>query len=88
MNPIGLTRAEEAALDKRPDEPRVIVKPPPGAPSCRITVLPEGHACGALATVRIIWPDDDKTPACVECAGHTSQLAQSHRSAVRIEPLR
>ena len=86
-NPVGLTRAEEAALEKRSEEPRIIVKPEPGAPSCRIVLLPEGTACGAAATVQLVWSDKDKTPACADCAARTSQLAASHRSSVRVEPL-
>jgi hypothetical protein len=88
MNPVGLTRAEEEMQQKRPDGSRTIVKPPPGAPSCRCVVPPDSGACGALATRRIIWPDADVTPACQDCADRLSMQAASFKIALRVIALR
>lgn len=88
MNPVGLTRAEEASQRPAPSGPRVVVKPLPGEPSCRITVPPNGDACGAAVTQRIVWPDKDVTLTCLDCALRMSQLATfEHRCALRVEPL-
>jgi hypothetical protein len=86
--PIGLTRAEEAAMEGQPEGPRIIVKAPPGSIVCRMVIPPNGDDCVAAATCRIVWPGEDRpTPACVDCARRIVQLAQSHRSSVRIVSL-
>lgn len=87
MNPVGLTSAERAS--EQPSAPRVIVLPVPGEPSCRITVPPDGDACGAAATRRIVWPDGDVTLVCLDCALRMAQLAVlEYRTTLRVELLR
>jgi hypothetical protein len=86
MNPIGLTQAEEAS--QKSTEPAAPgVKAAAGQPNCRITVLPDGEACGAVADRRIVWHDGETTPACESCAVRMNQLAESHRTILRVEPL-
>jgi len=84
-DPIGLTRAEEA--NERQTEAVPTVKAAAGQPSCRITVPPEGNACGALADRRIRWHDGEATLACANCAMRMVQLAESHKTILRVEPL-
>lgn len=84
-DPIGLTRAEEASQQQTEAVPTV--KATAGQPSCRITVPPEGDACGALADRRILWHDGEATPACENCAMRMTQLAESHRTILRVELL-
>jgi len=92
MNPVGLTRAEEAAL-QQPGEPRVAaVKAPAGARACHVTVPPDGKACGAVATKRIMWPSrdgwDQPTSACADCAARMQQTAElEHKTTLRVEPI-
>jgi hypothetical protein len=85
VNPIGLTQAEEAS--QRQPEPAPTVQARAGQPSCRITVPPEGEACGAVADRRIVWHDGEVTAACVNCALRMAQLAESHRTILRVEAL-
>jgi hypothetical protein len=84
MNPIGLTRAEEAkelATISSKREPA-----PAGALGCRIIATgPEGKACGAAAVSFVVWLDGDRTPACAECAANMQVMAPG--SIVRLEPL-
>jgi hypothetical protein len=84
-DPIGLTRAEEASQQQTETVPTV--KAAIGQPSCRITVLPEGNACGALADQRILWHDGEVTPACENCAMRMTQFAESHKTILRVEPI-
>jgi hypothetical protein len=84
-DPIGLTRAEE--VNQQQSDPVPTVKATGGQPSCRITVPPEGGACGAVADRRILWHDGEATPACENCAMRMAQLAESHRTILRVEPL-
>ena len=84
-DPIGLTRAEEANEQQVDTVPTV--QAAAGQPSCRITVPPEGNACGALADRRILWHDGESTPACANCALRMAQLAESHRTILRVEPI-
>jgi hypothetical protein len=84
-DPIGLTRAEEANQQQTETVPTV--RATLGQPSCRITVPPEGNACGALADRRILWHDGEATPACENCAMRMTQLAESHKTILRVEPL-
>jgi hypothetical protein len=83
--PIGLTRAEEAA-EHPAAEPRIVVRAEPGRPVCRVA-LPSGGDCLAEAVRVIVWHDGQTTLACVECAERMRQLAGSHRTTLRIEPL-
>lgn len=85
-NPIGLTQAEEAV--ERATETVPTVKAEGGQPSCRITVPPEGDACGAVADRRILWHDGESTAACENCAARMVQLAGSHRTILRVELVR
>jgi hypothetical protein len=88
MNPVGLTRAEEASERKEGEAPKVIVVAPPGVARCRISVPPNGDDCPAAATCTIVWPDGDRTPACMDCAQRTAQMAQQgHHSSIRLERL-
>lgn len=86
MNPIGLTSAEQA---QEAETVPVVKQPAPeGAVQCRITVLPDGEACGAAATGQIVWNrDDPKTPACDDCAQRMGMMARSAGSDIRFEPL-
>jgi hypothetical protein len=84
-DPVGLTRAEEA--NQQPAETVPTARAAPGQPSCRITVPPGGDACGAVADRRIRWHDGEATPACANCAMRMVQLAESHRTILRVEPL-
>ena len=86
-NPIGLTRAEEEHEQQRP-EVRVVVKAPPGAVVCRVGRAVTGIDCEAAATRQIVWPDDDVTPACDDCAQRAELQAQSFHRTLRVEPLR
>ena len=86
MNPIGLTQAEEAS-QQQPAATAPAVKAAPGAPSCRITVPPDGEACGATVQCVIVWSDNERTPACFNCALRMRQLAESHRTILRVEEL-
>lgn len=87
MNPIGLTQAEEAS--QQPTEAAPTVRALPGQPSCPITLPPDGAACGAAVECRIVWPgqENESTLACRNCAIRMTQLAESHRTALRVEPL-
>jgi len=85
-DPVGLTRAEEE-LQREPLAPRIVVRAPPGAVQCRVLVPPRGDVCEAAATYRIVWSDSDVTPACADCALRTQELARSHRTVLKIEPL-
>ena len=87
MNPIGLTRAEEAMEQQQP-EVRIVVKASPGAAVCRVGRAVTGIDCEAAATCRIVWPDDDVTPACDDCAQRANMQAESCHRTLRIEPLR
>jgi hypothetical protein len=84
-DPIGLTRAEEASQQQTEAVPTV--KAAPGQPSCRITVLPDGEACGAAVERKIVWHDGETTLVCLNCAVRMSQLAESHKTILRVEPL-
>jgi hypothetical protein len=89
VDPVGLTRAEEEALQQV--GPRVVVRAPPGAPACRVAVPPDGGDCPAAATRRIVWPSRDgwdrPTLACRDCAERMQQVAASHNTTLRVEPL-
>jgi hypothetical protein len=54
---------------------------------CKMSVPPNGDSCPADATCLVVWPDGDKTPACLECLMRTKQVAESHRTTVRVEAL-
>jgi hypothetical protein len=88
VNPIGLTRAEEA--HEHPTEaPGARPPAPPGTRACQV-VLPDakdGNVCGAAADLHIVWSDGDRTPACLECAARMRAVARSFSSNVRLEPL-
>ena len=88
--PFGLTRAEAEREQQQPAV-RVTVVAPPGKPTCKISVPPDGGACSAQATCRIVWQSrdgkDEPTLACKDCAERMEQLAASHRTAIRVEPL-
>lgn len=86
MNPIGLTQAEEASQQPT-NNSAASVKAAPGEPSCRITVPPDGEACGAVVERRIVWSDGEMTLTCADCAGRMNQLAQSHHTILRVETL-
>jgi hypothetical protein len=86
-NPIGLTRSEEAS-EQGQTEVRVVVVAPPGVDRCRASVPPNGDDCKAEAKFLVIWSDEDRTPMCRECAMHAQQMAQSHRTNVKVEPIR
>ena len=81
-NPIDLTRAEEEALHA--PGPRIVVKAPPGAVACHVIVVATGEACGAAAVCRLVWPDNDVTPACADCAREMDAKAQQNRTSIRI----
>ena len=87
-SPVGLTRAEEEAL--QPPAPRVVVVAPPGVPTCRV-LQPGGEGCPAAATCRIVWASrdgqDKPTSACADCAERLQQLASAHRTILSVEPL-
>jgi hypothetical protein len=83
--PIGLTRAEEAS--QQAPQPTATVKASAGQPSCRITVLPDGEACGAAVERKIVWHDGEVSLVCLNCAVRMSQLAESHKTILRVEPL-
>ena len=75
MNPIGLTNGEEAKETET--VPTVKQPAPEGALSCRVIMLPQGNPCGAVATGRIVWHDQTKTPACADCARSMDLKAKS-----------
>lgn len=83
--PVGLTRAEEEAEHRAPA--RAVVCAATGRPRCRASVPPLGDDCPAEATRAVVWPDGDRTPVCADCAARLAQQAESHRSAVRVEPI-
>jgi|HubBroStandDraft_1064217.scaffolds.fasta_scaffold78010_3 hypothetical protein len=85
MNPIGLTQEEEASQQPAGSAP--VAKARDGQPSCRITVPPEGEACGATVEWRIVWHDGEETLACANCVVRMRQLAESHRTVLRYKPL-
>jgi len=88
VNPIGLTRAEEASQQQPvANKSTPAAKAAPGEPSCRVTVPPDGEACGAPVQHVIVWSDGDRTPACLDCALRMQQLAESHRTILRVEEL-
>jgi len=87
VHPVGLTRAEEAMEHPRPSQPRVAVPAPPGALRCRAPVPPDGGNCPAAATQVVGWPDGDRTPMCLECTLRTQQMAHSHQTRVKLEPI-
>jgi hypothetical protein len=87
MNPVGLTSGEQ---EQETDAPQTVKQPAPaGSVSCRIVVLPQGNACGAAATGRIVWADKTKTPACADCARLMDAKAKSMTGTgiVGFEPL-
>jgi hypothetical protein len=86
MNPVGLTRAEEASQRATSAGPRVIVLPNPGDPGGRATLPPDGRVCGAAVRRAITWPDGDRTLVCADCALRLTQLAASHQSSLRVDP--
>jgi len=89
MNPVGLTRAEEAN-EHAPTAPSgERPKAPEGTPACQV-VTQSGQACGVAAEARIVRvrdPEADKTPACLDCAGRMRELAQSFGSNIKLESL-
>ena len=88
MNPVGLTRAEEAIEHPAP-APVEQPKAPAGAIACQV-VVPTGNVCGAVAQAQIVWIRDleaAKTPACLGCAGRMRELAKSFGSDIKLEPL-
>lgn len=82
VKPVGLTRAEEALEEVQPQKSPQAA--PPGVARCRSGTF--GN-CPAAAICQIVYQDGDKAPSCAECALHMQQLAESHRSSVRVEPL-
>lgn len=89
MRPVGLTRAEE--LGERPARSVAAARAPRGRPACRCVTLPSGDECGAPATRRIMWPDAesdrDRTPACQDCVIRMGEIARSHGTVLKTEPL-
>ena len=75
MNPVGLTSAEQD--QETATVPAVKQPAPEGALSCRVIMLPQGNPCGAVATGRIVWHDQTKTPACADCARSMDLKAKS-----------
>lgn len=86
-DPIGLTRAEEAQEQqqsaRKPPEPA-----PPGVARCRIPLQPSGDACPAAAKFVVVWPDNERTPACFDCGERMVLMAKSHKTDAKLEPLR
>ena len=85
QNPIGLTQAEEANQQQPATTPTA--RAAAGQPSCRITMPPDGEACGSAVEWRIVWHDGEKTLACTNCVLRMRQLAESHRTILRVEPI-
>jgi hypothetical protein len=85
MNPVGLTRAEEAR-EYALRGPRTVIKAPPGDPGCRATT-PAGEACGGAIAARVVWPgpDPDETLVCADCAIRLKMLAVSHRTVLHVD---
>lgn len=84
MKPVGLTRAEENALEEKHTE-RVVA--PDGAARCRLSMPPNGDDCVAAATVLVSWksPEDPKTAACIDCVKRLQQ--QCPGSIVGVESI-
>lgn len=80
VNPIDLSLEELRGFTTEKATPA-----PKGTPSCRVVVLPDGQACGAIATLKIVWSDGDVTLACVDCADRMATLAQSHKTTITIK---
>ena len=88
MNPVGLTRAEEAK-EQQPAAPALHPAAPAGAIQCIATTQPDGKKCGAAATCLVVWnAEDAKSPVCDGCAEQFIAKARSHGSNIRLEPLR
>lgn len=54
---------------------------------CRVIPPSKKDACGAPATYRVVFSDDDKTLVCQTCAISLKQTAGAHGTIVRVEPL-
>ena len=80
MNPIDISTEELRGIVTEKSAPA-----PKGVPSCRVVVLPDGAACGGVATRKIVWPDGDTTPACLDCATRMITLAQSHKVTITVK---
>jgi hypothetical protein len=57
------------------------------AVTCRVIMPPSTDVCGKRALNRVVFSDGDKTPACNGCAMYLQQVAASHGTSVRVEPL-
>ena len=91
MNPVGLTRAEEASERAPAASATAQPQAAAGARACQVVVTPPGEACGAPAVVHIVWPREpeaEKTPACLECAGRMREVARSFGTNIRVELLK
>jgi hypothetical protein len=56
-------------------------------PVCRVVTPPNTDACGKPARFRVIFKDEDSVLACHPCALQLEQIAQEHRTNVKVEPL-
>ena len=56
--------------------------------TCRVIRPPSADACGKRATTKLVWTDDTTSDACADCAMYLKQVAESHHTVVRVEPLR
>lgn len=56
--------------------------------TCKIIVPKTPDACGKTAERKLTFKgDDEPTPACLECTLLMQQIAASHGTTVKVEPL-
>lgn len=54
---------------------------------CRAIKLPEGNICGTPATHRVTFSDGDAIETCLACSLSLVELARSHGTRIKTEPL-
>jgi hypothetical protein len=54
---------------------------------CRAITPPSKEACGKPARFRVVFKDEDSVLACQPCALYLQQVAQEHRTNVKVEAL-
>lgn len=54
---------------------------------CKAISPPSNDACGKPATHRVTFTDGSSATTCQMCATNMSELARSHGTSVKVEPL-
>lgn len=56
--------------------------------TCALIIQAKADVCGAPATCTVVWPDDDRSHACDDCALLASEIARQHGTALKVERLK